>query len=187
LERHCGQSAALWAGFSASRGQTIVTLDGDGQNDPADIPALVRELAAADLVIGCRRPRQDPLSKRLFAGMANAARNWLTGSRIPDSGCGLRAMRREVLACLVPFDGMHRFVPTLAEMAGLRVRSIDVRHRARRSGRSKYGILDRVAGPLLDCLMLRRLARRKLPPANARELRRPAQTAAALAASAGGE
>jgi hypothetical protein len=94
-------------------------------------------------------------------------------------------MRRQVLACLIPFDGMHRFVPTLAEMAGLRVRSLDVRHRPRRRGRSKYGILDRLAAPLLDCLMLRRLARRKLPEVAARELTPPCAPdySAALAAS----
>jgi len=173
LERRCGQSAALWTGLHAARGETIVTLDGDGQNDPADIPQLLAALETADLVIGCRRQRRDSLATRLFARAANAARNLLTASQIPDSGCGLRAMRREVLSCLIPFDGMHRFIPTLAEIGGLRVRSIDVAHRPRSRGRSKYGIWDRLVGPLLDCLMLRRLKQRRLPEVRSREARPP--------------
>ncbi len=184
LPEHRGQSAALWAGLMAARGQTIVTLDGDGQNDPADIPRLLAALESADLVVGCRRQRRDPLARRLFAAAANAARNLLTGSRLPDSGCGLKAMRREVLACLLPFDGVHRFLPTLAEIGGWRVRSLDVHHRPRARGRSKYGVWGRLIGPLLDCLMLRRLARRQLGHVAAQELRaaeapRPALVAAA--------
>jgi hypothetical protein len=138
---------------------------------------LLAELGSADMVIGYRKRRCDPLSKRTFSAVANAARNVLTGSRIPDSGCALRVFRREVLARLIPFDGMHRFVPTMAEIAGYRVRSIEVHHRPRRAGRSKYGILDRVIGPLLDCLMLRRLKKRQLPSVACRELEPPAPAA----------
>ncbi len=173
LTEHRGQSAALWAGLTAAQGRTIVTLDGDGQNDPADIPRLLAALESADLVIGCRRQRRDPLTKRVFARLANAARNLLTGSRLPDSGCGLKTMRREVLACLLPFDGMHRFLPTLVEIGGWRVRSVDVNHRPRSRGRSKYGVWGRLIGPLLDCLMLRRLARRRLGQIDVTELHAP--------------
>jgi dolichol-phosphate mannosyltransferase len=165
-----GQSAALWAGLAAARGAFLATLDGDGQNDPADLPRLVAELGGADLVIGHRRRRRDPLAKRLFSAVANRVRNVLTRSRIPDSGCSLRVFRREVLPCLIPFDGMHRFVPTMAEMAGWRVASLEVAHRPRRHGRSKYGIFDRMVGPLVDCLMLRRLGRRRLAASDYTEL-----------------
>ncbi|MEX2175806.1 MAG: glycosyltransferase family 2 protein [Pirellulaceae bacterium] len=173
LARQAGQSLALWAGLRAALGSSIVTLDGDGQNDPRDIPRLLAALDSADMVVGFRKRRCDPLVKRLFAGLANLARNFLTGSRLPDSGCGLRAFRRELLDCFLPFDGLHRFLPTMAEMAGYRVKSLEVNHRPRRRGRSKYGILDRLAGPLLDCLMLRRLKKRKLRAIACTELHAP--------------
>jgi len=159
----CGQSAALWAGFQVAKGAIIATLDGDGQNDPADIPAMLSALATADMVIGFRKHRKDSLMKRAFARVANFVRKMLTGSRLPDSGCGLRIFRRHVLYSFLPFDGMHRFLPTMAEIAGLRVVSLDVNHRPRTKGESKYGILDRTIGPLLDCLMLRRLKSRRMP------------------------
>jgi dolichol-phosphate mannosyltransferase len=162
LARRSGQSAALWTGLSAARGQIIVTLDGDGQNDPADIPRLIEVLDRADMVVGQRVRRQDGLGKRVFARLANGLRNWLTGSQIPDSGCGLKAFRREVVASFLPFEGFHRFLPTMAEIAGYRVLSLPVNHRPRRQGRSKYGLVDRLIGPLLDCLMLCWLKKRRL-------------------------
>jgi len=170
LPRRCGQSAALWTGLSAARGEVIVTLDGDGQNDPADIPRLLEALERADMVVGHRVRRHDRLGKRAFAWLANGLRNWLTGSQIPDSGCGLKAFRREVAASFLPFEGLHRFLPTMAEIAGYRVLSIRVNHRPRKRGRSKYGVLDRLIGPLLDCLMLSRLKKRRLQAAEYEEI-----------------
>jgi len=184
LPRRSGQSLALWTGICLTRGDTIITLDGDGQNDPADIPRLLSALDSADMVVGYRARRRDPLAKRFFGRVANQVRNLLTRSQLPDSGCGLKAFKRNVLRAFIPFDGMHRFLPTLAEVAGFRVVSIAVRHRTRQQGTSKYGIRERLVGPLLDCLMLRRLKSRQFAEMNWRELERKRDDAVAVAREA---
>lgn len=150
-----GQSSALLDGLIASRGATIVTLDGDGQIDPADIPALLTALDKADFAIGWRRTRQDDLSKRIFSRLANQVRNVITCSKLPDSGCSLRAFRRHILADLFPISSLHRFLPTIFELSGRRTAVVPVRHRPRVHGVSKYGVIDRIISPLLVCLWLR--------------------------------
>jgi dolichol-phosphate mannosyltransferase len=164
LDRQYGQSAALWRGLKATRGRIIVTLDGDGQNDPANIPILLAELDSADFVIGWRRERNDPWSKRIFSCLANYLRRLFTRSKIPDSGCSLRAFRREVISDIIPLRSLHRFLPTMLEMAGKRIRFVPVNHRSRSSGRSKYGFLDRLAAPIFDFILLQCIAIRRLPP-----------------------
>lgn len=150
-----GQSSALWDGLTAAQGEILVTIDGDGQNDPADIPMLLAALENADFVLGWRRERRDPLVKRVFSATANWARNVITGSRLPDSGCALRAFRRSFVGDVIPFRSLHRFLPTLAELRGLKVKVVQVRHRPRSQGRSKYGVFDRIIEPLAVCLWLK--------------------------------
>jgi len=165
LPKRSGQSAALWAGLALARGEIIITMDEDGQNDPKDIAKLLETLDDCELVVGNRHIRQDSMQKRLFSRWANLVRNSLTGSQLPDSGCGLKAFRRDTLAMLLPINGMHRFIPIMVEISGGRVVSVDVNHRPRIGGRSKYGILDRLLVPFVDCLTLAWLKRRRLPTA----------------------
>lgn len=166
LTRRGGQSAALAAGWTAARAPTIVTLDADGQNDPADVPRLVaaleseRDLGAA---VGVRVGRRDGPWRRLQSVVANRVRDAITGHHVADTGCGLKAMRRDLLLRLPRFDGMHRFLPTLLAREGARVREVTVTHRPRRHGRSKYGMWDRARRGLRDALGVRWLLRRRLP------------------------
>ena len=160
--RQSGQSAALWTGFSASRGSIIATLDGDRQNDPADLPRLVAELAAADLVCGVRTTRQDNGLRRISSTIARHARKMVLGVDFPDIGCNLRVMKRAVLQTLLPFDGVHRFLPVLALDAGAVVKQVPVAHHARVAGRSKYGVWNRLGRGLKDLLMLGWYRKRQL-------------------------
>jgi len=158
-----GQSAALAAGLGAARGEVCVTMDGDGQMDPADIPRLLDLLheKKADLVHGVRLKRRDNPVRRLSAWIANGFRNWVTGDRVRDTGCSLRAFRRTCVDGLLVFRGMHRFLPTLIRMNGFgRVLEIPVNHRPRRHGTSKYGIRDRLWVGIADTLAVRWLASR---------------------------
>lgn len=149
---NAGQSAALWAGFKTAKGRVLATIDGDGQNDPADLPVLIGMVLSgqADLVNGYRRKRQDNLLRKLSSGVANAFRNRMTGKTVRDAGCSTRAFRREWVEYLSPFAGMHRFLPTLLEMHGARVAEVPVNHRPRRHGLSKYGVHNRLWVGLLD-------------------------------------
>lgn len=165
LERHAGQSAALAAGFEAARAPVVVTLDADGQNDPADAPGLVARLVAdpgCAAVVGYRVRRQDSGWKRLQSRTANAIRDWVTGDRVRDTGCGLKVMRRDALVRLPRFAGMHRFLPTLIRMQGGTVIEAPVGHRPRRHGVTKYGAANRAWRGLRDALGVRWLRRRAL-------------------------
>jgi dolichol-phosphate mannosyltransferase len=154
--RRCrGQSAAIVSGVKAARGSWIATLDGDGQNDPADIPLLWRLARAAPahpplLIAGCRERRQDGSTKRIASRIANRVRARLLGDATPDTGCGLKLFPRALFLDLPAFDHMHRFLPALVLRAGGRVRSVPVNHRPRRSGVSKYGVLDRLGVGIVD-------------------------------------
>lgn len=135
-----GQSAAMFAGIMAAAGDRIVLLDGDLQNDPADAPKLLAELdRGADLVCGFRANRKDTTFKRFQSRVANFVRSRFTGDGVRDTGCTLKAMRRECREALVPFTGMHRFIPALIKGAGFRVAEVPVNHRPRHTGKSKYG------------------------------------------------
>ena len=160
--RHAGLTAALEAGCRRARSPIIVTMDSDLQNDPADIPRLVAALAGADVATGTRVRRDDPWLKRVSSRIANAVRNAVTGETVRDSACTLRAMRRECAAALPPFDGMHRFLPTLMRLSGFRVVEVPVGHRPRRFGRSKFGVRNRAGRAFVDLLVVRWMQARVL-------------------------
>ena len=163
FEKNTGQSAALYAGLQAARGANAVLIDGDLQNDPADIPRLLAEIArGADLVCGYRINRQDTLVKRLTSWIANAVRRRFTKDGVRDTGCTLKAIRRECVSALVPFKGMHRFIPALIKGAGYRLVEIPVNHRPRRFGQSKYGLGNRALRATVDMFGVRWLLSRRL-------------------------
>ncbi|MFW6731235.1 MAG: glycosyltransferase family 2 protein [Synechococcus sp.] len=153
LRRNYGQTAAMAAGFDASSGEEIVTLDGDLQNDPADIPLMVHKLREGyDLVSGWRHQRQDAALSRLLPSLlANRLIARVTGVRLHDYGCSLKAYRREVVTDMNLYGELHRFLPALAFIEGARITEVKVNHHARQFGRSKYGI-DRTFRVLMDLL-----------------------------------
>lgn len=163
----CGQSAALMSGFRAARGDWIATLDGDGQNDPADIPKLVAARDGAtgnlQLVAGYRKKRQDSWLKRLSSRIANRVRAGLLGDATPDTGCGLKLIQRAAVLELPFFDHLHRFLPALVQRNGGRTISVEVNHRPRTRGVSNYGLFDRLWVGIVDLcgvMWLQRRARR---------------------------
>lgn len=164
FEANAGQSAAFVAGFRAARGAVVVTLDADGQNDPADVPALLDALSrsGATAAAGYRATRADTAWKRLQSRIANSVRNRLNRETIRDTGCSLKAFRAEALERLPQFSGMHRFLPTLVKMDGGTVVEVPVGHRARRGGTTKYGMWNRVFRSLADALAVRWMQRRLL-------------------------
>ncbi|PYO34471.1 MAG: glycosyltransferase [Gemmatimonadetes bacterium] len=164
FERNSGQTAAFAAGFQAARGATIVTIDADLQNDPADIPVLLAELrrSGASAVVGYRANRHDTPWKRLQSRIANGVRNWLNHETIRDTGCSLKAFRAEAVRDLPLFNGMHRFLPTLVRMRGGTVTEAPVRHRPRLHGKTKYGMWNRVFRALADAFAVRWMQRRAL-------------------------
>ena len=168
--RSCGQSAALHTGVRAARGAWIATLDGDGQNDPADLPML---LAARDapgrpanlqLLTGHRRKRRDHWLKRISSRIANGVRSRLLGDATPDTGCGLKLIERRTYLELPFFDHMHRFLPALVQRNGGATVSIDVNHRPRAKGVSNYGTLDRLWVGIVDLFGVLWLRRRMKRP-----------------------
>jgi dolichol-phosphate mannosyltransferase len=164
LKANAGETAATEAGFHAVRGRSIVTMDADLQNDPHDIPHLLRHLEQWDAVTGWRvhRGEGDSLVRRWSSCVANRVRNWLSDEAIQDSGCTFRALRRECLRELVLYRGFHRFIPTLLKMHGYRVLEVPVRNRPRRFGQSKYGVLNRVFVATADLLVVRWMKSRAL-------------------------
>ena len=164
LEENSGQTAALDAGLRAARGTFVATLDADRQNDPAEIPRLLAMLEAdeCDMATGWRARRNDPWLRRVSTKIANGVRNWLTREKIHDSACGLKVFRRECIARLKLFNGMHRFLPTLVKLEGWRVTEVPVNHRPRAAGTAKYGVWNRVFRALRDCLAVRWMQRRTI-------------------------
>jgi dolichol-phosphate mannosyltransferase len=163
--KNYGQSAAIRTGVRAARAAWVATLDGDGQNDPADIPAmwgLVRQASTRPplLIAGYRKRRQDNRSKRWASRIANRIRGRLLGDRTPDTGCGLKLFQRSLFLDLPYFDHMHRFLPALVLREGGRVLSVTVNHRPRHKGKSKYGIFDRLGVGIVDLLGVMWLQRR---------------------------
>lgn len=149
LRRNFGKSAALAAGFEHSSGETIVTIDGDGQDDPADIPALLAELdRGADLVSGWKRQRRDPLSRRMASRVFNRVTTWLTGVSMHDMNCGFKAYRGECARSLDVYGELHRYMPVLADQQGWRVAELPVNHRERRHGSSRFGLERYLRGAL---------------------------------------
>ncbi|OPX96801.1 MAG: Undecaprenyl-phosphate 4-deoxy-4-formamido-L-arabinose transferase [Syntrophorhabdus sp. PtaB.Bin027] len=153
LARNFGQSAALSVGFQNATGDILVTLDGDGQNDPADIPRLIEKLQkhGADMVNGVRQKRHDSFVRKISSRIANNFRDWVTGDRVTDVGCSVRVFKRECVKGIPVFKGMHRFLPTLVRMQGYtHIMESLVNHRPRVRGKTKYGIQNRLWVGLAD-------------------------------------
>ena len=157
FDRNHGQTAAMLAGFSKAAGEILATLDGDGQNDPSNLPAMIRRILAgdADMVNGIRAKRQDNWIRKISSKIANGFRNWITREDVTDVGCSLRAFRTECVAHFPPFEGMHRFFPTMVRMYGWKIIEVPVRHRPRLRGKAKYGVCNRLWRGLLDSFAVR--------------------------------
>jgi dolichol-phosphate mannosyltransferase len=163
FERNAGQSAAMYAGLQSARGNVAVLIDGDLQNDPKDIPKLLAEIGrGADLVCGYRAQRKDTVLKRITSRVANFIRSRFTKDGVRDTGCTLKAMKRECIAALLPFKGMHRFIPALVKGAGYRLVEVPVNHRPRQFGLSKYGLGNRALRATMDMFGVRWLLSRRL-------------------------
>jgi glycosyltransferase involved in cell wall biosynthesis len=164
LEKNSGQTAALDAAWRAAVGRLVVSLDADLQNDPADIPAMMRKLeeAKADMVIGVRVNRRDTFSRKMQSRIGNGVRNWITGDQITDTGCSLKLVKKEAVDRVRLFTGMHRFLPTLVRYAGYKVVEMPVNHRPRQFGVSKYGAMNRAFRGLADCFAVRWMGKRML-------------------------
>ena len=162
FRRNAGQTAAMDAGFRHALGKYVVSMDADMQNDPADIPKLLEKLNTYDMVCGWRQKRNDPWIKRISSKVANYIRNKLSREDIKDTGCSLKAYRRECLDQIKLYNGMHRFLPTLFKMEGFTVTEIVVNHYPRKFGKSKYGISNRAFRAFVDLLVVRWMKKRKL-------------------------
>jgi dolichol-phosphate mannosyltransferase len=156
FEKNTGQSAAIYAGLAAASGKILVLIDGDLQNDPSDIPRLLAEIEqGADLVCGYRLKRQDTWFKRVQSQIANRVRSRFTKDGVRDTGCTLKAMRRECREALIPFHGMHRFIPALVKGLGYKITEIPVNHRSRLHGSSKYTFGNRALRATIDMFGVR--------------------------------
>lgn len=171
LTANCGQSGAVMAGVEQARGAVIATMDGDMQNDPRDLPAMLARVLGGecDAVVGVRRRRQDSFVRRLSSKIGNGVRNLLTGDRVTDAACGIKVIRRVYFLRAPRFAGMHRFMATLVRYMGGRVVEQDVNHRPRAAGTAKYGIGNRALRGLRDCFAMRWLRQRMLRQEVARE------------------
>ncbi len=157
LPTRAGQSTALLAGLVSASGELILTMDGDGQNDPRDLPALIDlvESGDCDLACGWRVDRRDSRLRRAMSRVANAVRGAFLGDGVHDAGCQLRVMRREVRAALQPIELLQAFIPALAAAGGFRVGELPVRHHERMNGRSKYGLAQLWWRPAVAMVRLR--------------------------------
>ncbi len=162
--RNAGQSAALWTGIQATTSPVLASLDGDLQNDPADLPRLFAELARVDFVSGWRQSRQDNFVRRASSRLARAARAAVLKVDFADTGCALRAFKRTALDGVFPFNGLHRFLPVLVHGGGAKTLEVPVNHRPRVAGVSKYGVWNRLGRGLYDLLALAWYRRRRLRP-----------------------
>jgi len=162
LRENRGLSTALMAGMREARGEKIVTLDSDLQNDPADIPRLLEYLDRYDMATGWRQKREDSWLKKISSKIGNAVRNGLSRENVRDSACTLRAFKRECIQEIPVFNGMHRFFSTLVKMKGYRIIEVPVSHHPRKFGRSKYNIRNRMVRSFIDLLAVRWMKRRAL-------------------------
>lgn len=160
--RNAGQSAALWTGLQAAGGQILATLDGDLQNDPADLPRLLAELERVDFVCGVRTSRQDSIVRLISSRVARWARRWALGVDFKDTGCAARAFKRAALKGVFPFNGLHRFLPVLVHGAGVATLEIPIHHRPRVAGVSKYGVWNRLGRGIFDLLAMAWYQRRRI-------------------------
>jgi dolichol-phosphate mannosyltransferase len=161
--RNLGQSAAVWTGISHSTAPFLCTLDGDLQNDPAELPRMLELLAEVDFVCGHRVNRQDSFVRRVSSRVARWARKLILGYDFADTGCALRAFKRSVLHGVFPFNGLHRFLPIVVAGGGARTREVPVNHRPRVAGVSKYGIWNRLGRGVADLFAIRWYQKRRVP------------------------
>lgn len=152
FSKNFGQSSAFDAGFKAAKGEFVITMDGDRQNDPHDIPKLVEAIKGHDLVCGFRRKRRDPWLKRSCSRLANFVRKRCCADGMQDTGCSLKIYRTESLRKIKIYQGMHRFLPALFVIEGCRIREIPVHHRARVKGKTKYNLFNRNWNTIMDML-----------------------------------
>jgi glycosyltransferase involved in cell wall biosynthesis len=155
FKKNCGETAASAAGLKEARGEIVITIDADLQNDPRDIPTMLEYLNDYDMVTGWRQKREDSWVKRITSKIANRIRNWLSGEEIRDSGCTFRVYKRECLQNLKLYKGMHRFMPTLVKMNGFRVIEIPIAHHPRKFGVSKYNTWNRMWCAFVDLLAVK--------------------------------
>ncbi len=162
FEKNFGQSSAFDAGFRAAKGTFIITLDGDRQNDPADIPKMIEAAQEADLVCGHRVNRKDSLSKKITSRLANFVRSNLCEDNVQDTGCSLKVYRSECFKKIKMFHGMHRFLPALFSIEGFRVKEVPVNHRERTRGVTKYNFFNRSFNTIADLFAVRWMKKRRL-------------------------
>ncbi len=160
--RNFGQSSAFAAGFEHAKAEYIITLDGDRQNDPKDIPKLAAAAFDADLVVGWRVHRKDTWQKRITSRLSNAVRSRFCRDDVHDTGCSLKIYRRQALCQIKMYKGMHRFLPALFKIEGFKVKELPVSHRKRAGGKTNYTFLNRSIGPIVDMFVVRWMRRRHL-------------------------
>jgi len=163
-QRNAGQSAALWTGIQATTNAILATLDGDLQNDPADVPRLLAELERYDFVSGVRLKRQDDFVRRVSSLVARRVRQSVLKADFLDIGCALRAFKRSALAGVLPFNGWHRFLPILVQGNGAKTLEVPVNHRPRVAGISKYGMWNRLGRGIYDLIGVGWYQKRRLRP-----------------------
>lgn len=162
FNKNYGQSSAFHAGFTAAKGSIVITLDGDRQNDPNDIPKMLPLIEECDLVCGIRKVRKDSLTKRITSKIANKVRRWLCDDGVQDSGCSLKIYRRDCLQKIKMYHGTHRFLPALFSIEGFKIREIPVNHRERVKGKSNYNFFNRSFNTLEDLWAIRWMNKRQL-------------------------
>jgi dolichol-phosphate mannosyltransferase len=162
FNRNYGQSCAFDAGFKSAKGEFVITLDGDRQNDPADIPKMIQAIADSDLVCGQRVKRKDPLSKKIISFFANTIRSRFCEDGVQDTGCSLKIYRTASLRKIKMYHGMHRFLPALFKIEGFRIKEVPVNHRERTKGKTKYNFFNRSFNTIADMFAVRWMKKRHL-------------------------
>ncbi len=162
FKKNYGQSSAFDAGFKAAKGEYVITLDGDRQNDPADIPKLLDLINHCDIVCGARVNRKDPWSKKITSSIANFVRRNICDDQISDTGCSLKVYRASALHKIKMYNGMHRFLPALFKIEGLRILETPVNHRERTKGKTKYNFFNRSFNTIADLAAVSWMKKRQL-------------------------
>lgn len=162
LTRNHGLTTALYAGLQEARGEILATLDADLQNPPEELPRLYSLMEDADMVTGIRLNRKDSIVKKISSIIANTIRRTILQDQIADVGCSLRIFRRSIMENFYPYQGMHRFFPAIAELRGFKIKQVPVGHNNRTRGKAKYGLFNRLLGPLWDLFSVRWLLTRKI-------------------------
>ena len=162
FDKNYGQTSAFDAGFKHARGDIIITIDGDRQNDPKDIPKLIEALESCDMACGWRKDRKDPWTKKITSFIANFVRSRVCKDGLEDINCSLKAFKKSCLENIKIFHGMHRFLPVLFQMEGFTIKAVPVNHRERQCGISKYSILNRFLSPIIDMFVVAWMRKRHL-------------------------